>query len=73
MYLSVEIARQTRQLPKTPDMMNTPKMGLAQYSGLEDWASTWDMILDMGYNEHPEYGACPVHGIRGLDIHLGEQ
>ena len=49
MYLSVEIARQTRQLPKTPDMMNTPKMGLAQYSGLEDWASTWDIIFDMGY------------------------
>ena len=48
MYLSVEIARQTRQLPKTPDMMNTPKMGLAQYSGSEDWASTLDMILDMG-------------------------
>ena len=76
MYLSVEIARQTRQLPKTPDMMNTPKMGLAQYSGSEDWASTLDMILDMGYkicDEHPEYGACPVHGIRGLGIHVGEQ
>ena len=49
MHLSVEIARQTRQLPKTPDMMNTPKMGLAQYSGSEDWASTLDMILDVGY------------------------
>ena len=53
MYLSVEIARQTRQLPKTPDMMNTPKMGLAQYSGLEDWASTWDMILDQGTGYPP--------------------
>ena len=42
MHLSVEIARQTRQLPKTPDMMNTPKMGLAQYSVSGDWVSAWE-------------------------------
>ena len=33
------------------------------------WYWTWDMA----YSEHPEYGACPVLGVRGLGIRLGEQ